>query len=37
MYYIWAIRHLPDAPYTTPEFAEEHRWANEPKARCWKP
>jgi 5-deoxy-glucuronate isomerase len=37
MYYIWAIRHLPDAPYTTPEFAEAHRWANAPKACGWKP
>jgi 5-deoxy-glucuronate isomerase len=26
MYYLWAIRHLDDEPYTVPEFTEEHRW-----------
>ena len=26
MYYIWAIRHLSDQPYTVPEFTEDHRW-----------
>lgn len=37
MYYIWAIRNLPGAPYETPEFTEAHRWLNEPRARYWKP
>ena len=37
MYYSWAIRHLPDAPYTVPEFAEEHRWTLEPGAAFWRP
>lgn len=26
MYYIWAIRHLPDNPYTIPIFESEHQW-----------
>ena len=30
MYYAWVIRHLPDKPYTIPEFTEEHRWTLEP-------
>ena len=37
MYYLWVIRHLPGSPYVTPEFAEDHRWANDPKAEYWKP
>jgi 5-deoxy-glucuronate isomerase len=37
MYYIWVIRHLPDDPYTVPEFTEEHRWLNEPDAKIWRP
>jgi 5-deoxy-glucuronate isomerase len=26
MYYLWAIRHLPSAPYTGFEYSLEHRW-----------
>jgi 5-deoxy-glucuronate isomerase len=26
MYYLWAIRHLPGQPYTTPEVSPDHRW-----------
>jgi len=37
MYYLWAIRHLDGAPYTTPEFAEEHRWLLDPEAAIWRP
>jgi len=37
MYYLWAIRHLPAAPYTVPEHAEEHRWLLEPDAPFWRP
>lgn len=37
MYYAWVIRHLPDNPYTIPEFTPEHAWVNEPGATCWFP
>lgn len=37
MCYVWAIRHLPGAPYTAPEFTQEHRWLLEPDARVWTP
>ncbi len=37
MYYIWGIRHLPDNPYTVPEFTDEHRWVMKPDADVWKP
>ena len=37
MYYSWVIRHLPDRPYTIPEFTEEHRWIMEDSARFWGP
>ena len=37
MYYSWVIRHLPDNPYTVPEFTAEHRWTTEPGADYWKP
>jgi 5-deoxy-glucuronate isomerase len=37
MYYSWVIRHLPQAPYTVPEFADEHRWTMEPGAPYWQP
>lgn len=37
MYYLWAIRHLEGAPYTTPEFSEEHRWLFDPDAAVWRP
>lgn len=26
MYYIWAIRHLPNNPYKNPEYTKEHHW-----------
>lgn len=29
MYYTWIIRHLPNNPYTVPEFTEEHKWTME--------
>lgn len=37
MYYSWVIRHLPDAPYTVPEFTDEHRWIMKPDAKYWSP
>ena len=37
MYYSWVIRHLPESPYTVPEFTEEHRWIMEEGASYWKP
>ncbi len=37
MYYLWAIRNLEGAPYTTPEFSEEHRWLLESGAAVWRP
>lgn len=37
MYYSWVIRHLPDQPYTVPDFTAEHRWTMEPGARFWQP
>lgn len=37
MYYAWVIRHLPDRPYTVPEFTEAHRWIMDPKAEYWQP
>ena len=37
MYYSWVIRHLPDNPYTIPEFTEDHRWTMEKGARFWWP
>lgn len=37
MYYSWVIRHLPDKPYTVPDFTDEHRWSMEPGARFWQP
>lgn len=37
MYYSWVIRHLPDNPYTVPEFTAEHRWTMEPGAEFWRP
>jgi 5-deoxy-D-glucuronate isomerase len=37
MYYVWIIRHLPDNPYTTPHFTEEHNWTRTDGAnqRAW--
>jgi 5-deoxy-glucuronate isomerase len=37
MYYSWVIRHLPERPYTAPEFTEEHRWILDPAAKTWWP
>lgn len=37
MYYSWVIRHLPEKPYTVPEFTAEHRWTMEPGAGFWQP
>ncbi len=37
MYYSWVIRHLPDNPYTIPEFTEEHRWTMDKEAAFWWP
>jgi 5-deoxy-glucuronate isomerase len=37
MWYLWAIRHLPQARYTTPEFTAEHRWTMTPGAAAWRP
>lgn len=38
MYYIWAIRHLDNNPYITPEFTEEHSWTKTKAAdhRVWR-
>ncbi|MBI3707454.1 MAG: 5-deoxy-glucuronate isomerase [Proteobacteria bacterium] len=37
MYYSWVIRHLPNNPYTVPEFTAEHRWTMEKGATIWQP
>jgi 5-deoxy-glucuronate isomerase len=37
MYYAWVIRHLPERPYTIPDFTEEHRWTMEKDAQVWRP
>ncbi|MGH8177766.1 MAG: 5-deoxy-glucuronate isomerase [Steroidobacter sp.] len=37
MYYAWVIRHLPDNPYTVPEFTAEHAWTLKPDAKFWRP
>ena len=37
MYYAWVIRHLPNRPYTVPEFTMEHRWIMEADASVWTP
>jgi 5-deoxy-glucuronate isomerase len=37
MYYSWVIRHLPDQPYTVPEFTEEHSWIMHKDADYWSP
>jgi 5-deoxy-glucuronate isomerase len=36
MYYSWVIRHLPDQPYTAPEFTEEHTWVMKSDATFWQ-
>lgn len=37
MYYLWVIRHLPDNPYTVPEFRRQHDWTRYESAneRVW--
>ena len=37
MYYLWAIRHLPNEPYTVPTFVDEHAWTKDEAAntRVW--
>jgi 5-deoxy-glucuronate isomerase len=37
MYYSWVIRHLPDNPYTAPEFTAEHAWTLSTDAKYWRP
>ena len=37
MYYSWVIRHLPDDPYTVPDFTEEHAWTMSRDASYWWP
>ncbi len=37
MYYAWVIRHLPDNPYTVPEFTREHAWTMSEDAEFWMP
>ena len=37
MYYSWVIRHLPDDPYTVPDFTEEHAWTMDKDASYWWP
>lgn len=37
MYYSWVIRHLPDNPYTVPEFTDDHSWTMNPDAETWHP
>jgi 5-deoxy-glucuronate isomerase len=37
MYYSWVIRHLPEKPYTVPEFTQEHAWTLQPDAPYWRP
>lgn len=35
LWYLWAIRHLPDNPYITPTFVPEHLWVLEKDAAFW--
>ena len=37
MYYAWVIRHLPEKPYTVPDFTPEHTWVMEEGAEPWRP
>jgi 5-deoxy-glucuronate isomerase len=37
MYYSWVIRHLPDNPYTVPEFTADHAWTLKQDASYWRP
>lgn len=38
MYYLWLIRHLPNDPYTVPDFTLAHDWTRteDANARVWK-
>lgn len=35
LWYLWAIRHLPDQPYITPTFLPEYLWVQDENARYW--
>jgi len=35
MYFLWVIRHLKDNPYISPNFEEQHLWAEKPGAKIW--
>lgn len=37
MYYSWVIRHLPNDPYTVPDFTESHAWTMASDAAYWWP
>lgn len=37
MYYSWVIRHLPDDPYTVPDFTAAHAWTMDKDATFWWP
>jgi len=37
MYYSWVIRHLPNDPYTIPDFTEAHAWTMNKDATFWWP
>jgi 5-deoxy-glucuronate isomerase len=37
MYYSWVIRHLPNDPYTVPDFTKEHAWTMDKDAVYWWP
>ncbi|MBU2711179.1 5-deoxy-glucuronate isomerase [Zooshikella harenae] len=37
MWYVWAIRHLPDNPYIAPTFREAHRWTMSVDNTPWQP
>lgn len=37
MWYAWVIRHLPERPYTVPEFDPEHTWTQDAQAEFWFP
>src|SRR5690606_18987555 len=37
MSYSWVSRHLPDDPYTVPDFTDEHAWTMTKGAEYWWP
>ncbi|MGI0115421.1 5-deoxy-glucuronate isomerase [Zooshikella sp. RANM57] len=37
MWYVWAIRHLPNNPYIAPTFREAHRWTMFADNPSWQP